>query len=350
MKSRIPFVLWLLTVALLVALSWQTYETPTAPGAAERQEITITSPRSARVAVLHVRAGQAVAVDQVVAQLESPRLDDDIRIAKAELARLKAIVEATAQGAQADRDAKTQRLAAQADRAALDAAKAKAAQQRDRARLAGLKTRRRQQAKLVKQGLVTRRQLDEIDAELVTLRQRIAASNTAVAQAKANAAAGRDRAAPGPQVSTAPQQHAVRAQEERLKALERAKAALQLRAPVAGNVSRLFLRVGDTAVADAPLLAIVQARVDTVVAYADEAWSQRVAVGDQAFMTDRPGALRRGIVTGIAPDIRELPRRFWLVHTEPRYGRPVFVRLNTDAVAIAPGQALDVWFRKEGAP
>lgn len=346
MKSKIPVLLWLVAAVGLGVVAWQVDETPTVPAVAERIELTLSSPRQAQVAQLTVGVGEAVQANQIVARLSAPGLDDEVRVAQAELARLRAVVQAAADDARADHQSQAHRLAAQADRAALDAAEAKASQQRDRARLAGLRTRRAQQAEWVAQGLVTRRELDQIDAEIVTLRQRIAASRTAVRQAKANAEAGRGRTAPVLPVSIAPQEHAVLAQQERLKALERAQAALVLRAPIAGHVSQIHLRAGETATAGAPVLALVQTQVDTVVAYVDEAWSHQVGVGDQAFLTDRPGTMLDGKVVSIAPDVRELPRRLWLVHTQPRFGRPVRVQLAAGGPTVAPGQALDVWFRR----
>lgn len=86
-------------------------------------------------------------------------------------------------------------------------------------------------------------------------------------------------------------------------------ARTKLIAPTSGTVTSLTLRVGDTALADVPLIGIVDAKAWRIIANYKESYLRGFAVGDTAWVSldSSPWTLRRAKVASIARGISRDP-------------------------------------------
>lgn len=148
----------------------------------------------------------------------------------------------------------------------------------------------RRVASLFGNGDIARQALDQADEELKRQEEALAVSQANVARAKSQAAmhdAARVRAAA--ELGTAKWR------------LERTR----LIAPVDGIVNNLTLRVGDTAIADAPLIGVIDAHAWRIVANYKQDQLRRFVVGGDAWvwLDSQPWRLHRARIAGIARGI-----------------------------------------------
>ncbi len=121
-----------------------------------------------------------------------------------------------------------------------------------------------------------------------------------------------------------------------------------LRAPIDGQVSKLFAHAGDRVQAGSPLLRISPTATDRAILYLPEHQAGLAAVG-------MPVSVRRlasiggsrillaGRITSLAPAIDEVPLRYRLAPDRPEWGRAAVVALD-DGVLLMPGEAISVSF------
>ena len=365
-RRAVPVVVWLAAATGVAVVELKGAVSPIAPGAAQAIERVVPSPRVARIASVDVAVGDPVEAGEVVARLESPILEAEIAVARAEFERMRDEVGARAASLREASRLATARLSNDAESAAFDVSRVEVTLRRDQAELEGLREQIARQKKLVDQQLVPAQRLDELNVQMRALRRKVEAASRALAQAKQHATAGAKRVgengdAPGEPTHgdldsrLAPLRTAVRVQEARIDMLVQMRAELTLRAPARGRVSAIWLRAGAIAAEGQPVVTVVDDRPTRVVAYADQMWSGRVKLGDIAELRASDGATRRrrGRVVAVAPQIAELPVRFRQIPSQPAFGRAIHVELDPEPESEPgldgvrpplPGQAFDVVF------
>jgi hypothetical protein len=170
----------------------------------------------------------------------------------------------------------------------------------------------------------------DIDAELAIAKAERAALDE---QATADAA-------------VAPLRGQIEVVERRIDDLLRRRAETTLRAPTRGRVTFVLKRPGESAAPDMPVIAMVRAQVDRVVACLSEHDALAIHDGDGVVLRPRGGgAIRsiRGRVISLGPFVDELPERCQSSVLRRARGRDVVVLLD-EAIEAVPGQAFDVRF------
>lgn len=313
------------------------------PALVQAQTYRVGPSRAGRLRTLHVRAGQAVRAGQVLATLDSDLLNAQIVVERAALPALTAQVEAEAVGfAEAMR---TRKLAVE-DRLTKALATAVGARTRVAEHRAELKSLQHELGRLesaVASGLARADQFTQLRVRQQRLKLAARLGPRAVKAWQAHAeqlrAALADIAESDLAIRLRPLRAKVDAQVKRIETLVDARAALELRAPVDGQIANVLRRPGDAVLPGELVLEIVASVAVEVVAYMPEERARKVAVGDVVRIRakDRSAPPAEGIVTSLGPAITQLPARLWLSPSAPRFGRPVHVRLAANS-KLLPGE------------
>jgi multidrug resistance efflux pump len=313
-RRALPWILYAAAALAAIPLAGTATGLGRTPAVAEARRVTLGCPRTAHrlwVKEVLVSPGQAVAAGQVLVRMAPGELDVELASARRKL----------------------EELEVDALRTAAVLARLGAAQEHGRSELVELDAAIGRETALASDHLSDFRYLNDLRRR----RAGVAASTRELEGAVAQARAG----------LRAPVRAAAEAQRDKVVGLEALRERLELRAPFAGRVDTVLLRAGEVA-SEEGVITVVEERPATAVAWVDERWATRVRAGDRVTLAPQNGSgpWARGAVAELGPSIAEMPARFWLAPSQPRFGRPVYVRL--DAPEFLPGQALEA--RWDGAP
>lgn len=172
------------------------------------------------------------------------------------------------------------------------------------------------------------------------------------AEAEARAAIARRRAFEtrlGPDVgmnsALAPLEAAVRVQEARVDELLARRRALELRAPVDGEIVQILGRPGQSVTPGQPIAVLVPTTTAEVVAYLDERELGRVAKGTPVRVLRRgaPAHAADSVLAAIGAGVEMEPAQLWRDPRIPQYGLPVSIPVPP-ALGLTPGEVVVVRF------
>jgi multidrug resistance efflux pump len=110
----------------------------------------------------------------------------------------------------------------------------------------------------------------------------------------------------------------------------KSRQALTLRAPFDGVVSQVLHRQTEVVPAGEPILAITDANVTDIVAYATETQMSQITKGTPVELIKNIGPakiqIERSTVTYVGPTIEQIPAQLWKNPNVPQWGRPFLVR------------------------
>lgn len=364
-KRFVPWLLWGAALAAAIPLFASTSGLGIAPAIVEIKKVSLSCPRAAQVEAVLALPGEAVKAGQVLARMDASALDAELAVARAELRRAQLGLAARQVSLRDDRSKAASRLATDAERAAQQLARLATEDERDRGELSQLDEQLSREEKLVSGDLARSERLNELKLKKAALARKVEKGASELQLAQANAAAASRRLAEWRPPATAkaqvqaddksladllaPERAAVEVQAKKVDALELSRGKLELKTPFDGRVSEVLRRPGETVAKEASVVTVVDDRPTTAIAYVDQRWAKRVAIGDRAELLarDRTGPRRVGQVVALGPVMTELPPRFRRIPNQREYGREVFVRL--DSPAPLPGESFDATFRHMAA-
>lgn len=357
LSQALPWLTWSLALGVALWLGRGVLPSGVAPAEAERLLVVLSSPRAATVREVAVAPGDLVEEGAVVASLDPSELDLEIAVAEGELERMRLEVDAEGTSLEVEQLETRERLASDAERAAVDAARLEAEVGRDRAELSALEEQLARQRKLVDEGLASGSGVDDLELRRAALAQKVSEYETLLRRARDHHVAARarlgewDRTGDAGAPRIAPLLAAVKAQEDRVRALRAAREKLTVRAPLAARVSAVHQAPGSVAPQGAPLVTLLDERPTRVVAWLPEDRARLVEIGDIARLvpSDRSGAERHGRVVALGPGLEDLPARFRQIPQEPELARAVYIALDGEGPAPLPGQAFDARFLSKAA-
>jgi len=284
MKTYLKYVLTgavvLIAVALVLYKFWDYVVNPwTRDGQVRAQVIQITPRVSGPLVKLPVADNQFVKAGDLLFEIDPRTFAADLEQARAELDNTRDEIEALAKQVEA----------AQADIEAADATikQAQAAIKGYAGRVEEtLKEYKRQQT-LDKQGATSKRMVEVAKADWVTAANQKANAEARLLQMQASlseanaklAKAKADLGAPGDQNAK------VRLAKSKVRSAELNLEFSQQKAPVDGYVTNLNLRLGSQAVANQPIMALVDVNSFWVVGYFRENYIEDIRAGNRAIVT-----------------------------------------------------------------
>jgi multidrug resistance efflux pump len=355
LRGIIPIAVCLLTAIVIYWLYRQSPEILGIQGIAEAKEFTVSSHENGQIVSLEVTPGQKVVHNQVLASLDKGTLEQEIKVAEAELRELESKVPANGKLLEMSGLESGRAFQSDMEKAAGDLENARATCQRIQAELAGTQQEFNRQRDLVQRHLASADRMRTLQVQLAALQQE---SDSCPAQIKTletrNQAArkrldewrfslegnsGRNTR----QEQLLPIQLRSQRQQEYLRLLKMRAENLVLRSPVDGYVAGIQAASGNVVAAGEPLIVVVESSPRQVIAYLDENRLCPFVSGDTVGLRPRNKAASpmQGTVVSVSSTVSQLPQRFWAAPNRPQWGKQLFIRADSSR-ALIPGEKFDI--------
>ena len=344
-----PWVIFGVAVLVSYGLYTQSASPGQAMGFAEGEEIAIGSTETGRVTKISVQPGQSIKAGQIVAMLDSRALDAEIAILKAE-------IEASRVGGKSTLLRDTEELDSAVQTAQLAVAREQASLKSAQAELKVLGAERERLRQLVEQNLATGEDLSALDVRHATLMREVAERPITLRLLRDQLTKIKTRATTREQGGLDPLAEALNSTVEvkvkKLELLETQREALMLRAPIAGTVTTIHGLVGEVVTPGDPVVGLVGHQSSRVIACLSEDDALSIERGHRAslWIRGREQKALSGHVVALGPLVNEVPLRCRHMADRPAWGRHVTILLD-DQQTLIPGQSLGVKFdlsRKQG--
>lgn len=321
------------------------------------REIKVSPSVAGRLATLTVEQGARVEQGQLIAALDSGDLEARIRLARAEVARLKTRVDAEREALiQEQQDRRSQAVVrrisydSEGRRLRGDLEKLVTDQSGDRAEADSFTPQIDRLKPLVEGRLITADRLDEMLRKRAVLEKRLAAREEAIRDTRReiDAWAKLEPAKLPEQTIEArllPFEQELRSQEAKIAELELDRGKYRILSPVTGFIHVISTRPGEWCSAGQELAQIVVPRPGCMTAYLTDRQVPAVTVGTRATLRprDRSGTALEGRVSMVGVRIEQVPFRLRSIPTIAEWGRVVSISVDAKSEPL-PGEIYDVRF------
>ncbi|HIJ65946.1 MAG TPA: HlyD family efflux transporter periplasmic adaptor subunit [Candidatus Hydrogenedentes bacterium] len=352
-QRLLPIVVWLIGVALVITLMGRQRQRIDAVGIAEVRQATVAPVFDGTVHAISVDVFDPVQAGEAVAVMDDTLIQAELITLKAELAHLSGELEARREQLKLDGMAAQHRVMLDADDAQIDYLLLVAEYESDKAALKRLEGMCASQNTASDSALLDRRTSDETLLRYESLARRVAEYEEAMAAARVRMEQAEQRRDLGKEAYgdhnwaslLEPFQREIRVQEARLSEIAQRTQFLVLRAPLAGRVSSIVCRSGETVLAGMPVLTIASPDSQRVLAYIPEHSLRAVEVGAVAEVYSRrkAGPAVRGSVLRVDGKVEAMPMALWRNQAVSERGLSILVG-GIPPGRFFPGEALDVRF------
>lgn len=357
LRTVVILSVWSLSAAGALYLVHGSRRVAGAPAQVMAREFRLAPVETGRVAAVFAVPGQRVLGGETIARMDTSVLEREIAVAEARLRQLGS--ETAASEAALESDGYQTERSFQSDfedaSAQLDAARAAQAQQA--AELRQVREDLVRQQGYLREGLVRRDRVDELDLRMKALEESAAQWPARIAGLEARREAARGRladwrsrysahSAPAPrQVRVEPLRKRTSEQIEALRVLRVRLNNANITAPADAAVVSVLANPGDVVRAGDAFVVLNGAGSRYVVAYVNERQGTQLRTGAPALLRRRTPAREEfsGQVTRVAASVSPLPARFWLAPQLAEWGREVVIEPRAGA-PLDPGEALDAIF------
>ncbi len=356
-RRVLPVAVWFAAIALLLQLHGGKKAAVEAPGLVERTQVAIAPLFDGTVHSLAVDRLDTVSPGQVVALMDDTLIRAEMLAAEAELAQLRAALQAERASARLEAAVRSREAQADQRRFALDTELAHldyldrhVRQEYDRVVLQLLAIERNRQKNLVAEAIAdeaayddARLQHDALETQVRENEQALQTARMRLEEARARETALAPDGLDAPiEALIRPFREAINAQEARVQEVKARRATLALKAPLGGRVCEVFHRAGETLLAGTPLLTIGAPDSGRVMAYVPQANLVRPAVGGTAEVRGRHDSLlAEATVLRVAPQVAPLPEELWTAPNMPEWGLPVLLGGLQEGL-FYPGERVEV--------
>ena len=362
--SALPVVVWIAAVAVAVHLHRRIGTGGVVTGFADAQPVTLAHPEPAVVRDVHVQLYDQVTRGQVLVSLDDRQerielaaVQEDVERLRAEVSAARAALAADNARARADVEDLARRFAIDRETAHVDYLTRLAADAYDRIQLRGAKVEYEIVQNLHGQGNAPVRELNDIQTEVDSLQTQVDENALVLARMKSafeeadvrwfDFAKRQDVVAAYEPVLT-PLRLAIEVRGQDLEEILRRIDSHVLRAPIDGQVTRLFAHAGDHVQAGTALAVVCPDTTNRVVAYLPESMILSAEIGAPVTVhcsAGDAGGRRQysGTVVSLSAAVDEAPPRYRRVPDYPVWGRGLTVTLS-DGATVMPGEAITLSF------
>ncbi len=356
----LPVLVWLGAVACVIVLFARRSERFEVLGIAQGQVRQIAATCPARLNTVAVKLFDKVTEGQILAVLNSV-LDDELPreqlqaqldTASAEIEHLLAQLvpiqdnlDAEKTDRIATRISDSRRFSVDVENAKLEILRLTASIETDKINLGDMALDVKITQELVDKQAVAPYELQKIQTQHSALAKRIEENELLLEQAKAALEQAQQRQEeyirnepyhPSTEGALDVIRKAITVQEQRMNELLvqlesfKAREALTLKAPFDGVVSQVLHRQTEVVLAGEPILAVTDANVTDIIAYATETQMSQITRGTPVELIKNMGPtkiqIERSEVTYVGPTIEQMPEQLWQNPNVPQWGRPFLVK------------------------
>jgi multidrug resistance efflux pump len=352
--KTLPLIVWCLCAAAAVGMLATRAQRFEYIGVANAPSYEISSRTAATLASVTVALYDRVAPGEVVAVLDDAQVKAAIETAQANVRRLTAELDAAKAGLSGAAGSggfatDLRRFAVDEDRQRLEALSIKVTLESDRVELERLAVELRRAEALRTAALISEAEFDNTRLLYEQVKRRNAENEKLLAETEDAVRRTQARRLgyekPGAEPAAfRPLREGINVEIQRLKEVETLRAALVLKSPIAGRVSRILAARGQSVVAGEPILLIEDEAVREIVAYVRERDMRRVVPNSKVQVaTMRGGTVADSVVTAVGPGLEALPARLWRNPQVAEYGLGVTIAASP-LMALTPGELVSVSF------
>lgn len=327
------------------------------PGQVVARDFKIASIETGRLASVFVMPGQRVSGGQLIARLDTSVLEREIAAGEARLRQLGSETQASTVVLEVEGYETERSFQADLENAHTDLETARSTYAREVAELKQLEADHARQTQYLREGLVRRDRVDELELRMKTLEKAVSEwpSRINVLTARQQAARVRlsdwqskysgNSAHEAKEARVQPLRRRVAEQIEALRVLRVRLENAKIVAPAEGAVVSVLAEPGDVVREGEPFVILTGSGVRQVVAYVGEREGRSLQTGRAASLHRRTARRERfpSRVLRVADTVSPFPARFWPSPQIAVYGREVVLEVPSDA-PLDPGEALDVTF------
>lgn len=364
-RRWLAIVVWSAAVVLLAGLAHMHAGRIQAPGIVEKREAAVAAPVDGTLSAVKVELMDHVMAGQELAVLDDTTVRHELAAAVAELERLRAESDATAEQMRletaslaANDLSEDRRFGANEERAKVDVLTRRAQQEFNRITLQGMELLLNRQKAMVDEDILDAQTYDDTRKQYEALKVEIEKTEATLAAAEAHANdAARLREKKGEAKVTfdveriiAPMKQALAVQESVIAGIRDRLNGFHLYAPVSGQITQILNHAGERVLASTPFIYIESDAERRVMAYVDERSVSQLNSGSEVLVLSRkrPELVALGRLERLGGSMQQMPLQLQPNANTPAWGMPVLVAgLPQDT--FYPGEIVDVKF-EVGAP
>jgi len=357
LKALWPFTAWLGAVAAAAWLyfgeSWRGH----ALAYDDILEVKVSPSVAGRLATFTAVQGRRIAEGELIATLDSGDLEARIRLAMAEIARLKTRVDAERVALRIEMvDRRTQAVArrlsyeAEGRRLRGELEKLVTEQSGEKAEADSFAPQIDRLKPLLEGKLITAERVEDMVRKRSVLEQRMLIRTDAIRETRKELAAWQQlepEKLPDESIDARllPYELELRAQEAKVAELELDRAKYRILSPVTGSIHVISTRPGEWCSVGQELAQVVVPRPGCLTAYLTDRQVPVVTTGTKATLRprDRSGKALDGTVTMVGVRIEQVPLRLRSIPTIAQWGRLVTITVDSKEEPL-PGEIYDVRF------
>jgi multidrug resistance efflux pump len=351
---------WSAAVLLLIGLAHTQAGRIQAPGIVEKREAAVSASIEGTLAAVKVELMDHVMAGQELAVLDDTAVRHELNTAVAELERLRAESDASAEQMRlevanftANDLGEERRFGANEERAKVDVLTRRAQQEFNRITLEGMELLLNRQKAMVDEDILDAQTYDDTRKQYEALKVEIekTESTLSAAETHANEAARlREKKAQTSLVLdvdriAAPLKQALAVQDTVIAAIRDRLNSFTLHAPVSGQITRILNHAGERVLAATPFIYIESDAERRVMAYVDERAASQLTSGAEVVVVSRkrPEQAARGRLERLGESVQQMPLPLQPNVNTPAWGMPVLVA-GLPQNAFYPGELVDVKF------
>ena len=357
MRQRfLPFVVWCVALSSAAVLWKRSAVRVDAVGSVELREIAVAPLIDGTIQTMSVDWFDQVEADKVVALMDDTLVKAELITAQAELSQLRATLDAErdklqllATDRQLDEHNMRRRFILNEEEARLDYIDRVSRQETNKLTVERLKIQLDRQKLLFDKNITDQATYDDTRLRHESVKTELEENEKAIELAAARIDEAMQRRKEHEQQMTdvdtpalmQPLIENIRVQENRIAQIGERRKLLVLKAPLAGKVSRIFHRTGETVLSGDPLLSITDARSERVLAYVDEGTVHNIRIGDNVVVSsrDHPKRYASAKILRVNSKIEEFPIRLRQNPYLPQWGLSILVG-NIPGDRFYPGEVL----------
>ena len=203
---------------------------------------------------------------------------------------------------------------------------------------------------LLESGLISQMDFDSVRLRYETVRRRIEENRILLAQTEEEFRTAQSRrksyeegmpGEPAEEPLLMPLRSAIAVENGRLREIELQREALFLRSPVAGQVSQLLCRRGQSVIPGEPIVMVAERSTREILAFLKD--GSKVARNTPVMISSRsnPERVAESQIIRVGPTVQELPQRLWRDPRTPVYGRSVIIA-GVQGLELTPGELVNI--------
>ncbi|XYH92893.1 hypothetical protein ACMHYB_34150 [Sorangium sp. So ce1128] len=346
LSSAVPALTMLATLGLAAWLHFSAGPSDGILAFAQADIEAVAAIEVARVSAIKVDVGDEVAPGQELVALDSGAIDAELAVARAEEARLQAMIPAEHARLEQEIDSSVEGLE-------LELARELEEQHRASAEGEVLASEISRVKRLIEDRQASIDAMGSLDVQRAGVQAVASEKPRTIQLLRAQIAAAEERRKKlreqaGPETAQIEADLAVARRD--IEQLEVRRAQHALRAAHGGRVAAIRKRPGDIAVAGDPIVEVVSTR-GRIVACVPERSALDLQAGDgvKVWARGQSGAPLTGRTVTVGPLVAELPTRCWPAPNVPAWGREATIALD-QPVELLAGQAFEIAFDRSAPP